>query len=137
MATILVGYDASDCARAALDTAIEVARALDDDVQVVMAYELSRLGGEVADYARALRERAEEVLEHARHQAAAHGFSIGTEIIEEAPAQALVDAAARMQARLIVVGTRGEHPLKGALVGSTPHKLLQVADRPVLVVPAA
>lgn len=136
MGTIVVGYDASDCARTALDTAIEVAKALDDGVHVVMAYEVSRLGGEVADYARALRERAEEVLEHARHQAAAANFSIDTEIIEEMPAQALVDAAERTQARVIVVGSRGEHPLKGALVGSTPHKLLQVSHRPVLVVPA-
>lgn len=136
MGTIVVGYDASDCARAALDTAIEVAKALDDDVHVVMAYELSRLGGEVADYARALHERAEEVLEHARHQAAAANFAIETEIIEEMPAQALVDAAESTRARVIVVGSRGEHPLKGALVGSTPHKLLQVSHRPVLVVPA-
>jgi nucleotide-binding universal stress UspA family protein len=38
---------------------------------------------------------------------------------------------------VIVVGTRGESPIRGALLGSTPHKLLQLSDRPVLVVPAA
>ena len=32
--------------------------------------------------------------------------------------------------------TRGDHPLKAAIIGSVPHKLLQVTDRPVLVVPA-
>lgn len=136
MGTIVVGYDGSDCARAALDTAIDVAKALDDGVLVVMAYEVSRLGGEVADYAAALRERADHVLEMAAHQAAAADFKIETEILEELPAEALVDIADRVQARVIVVGTRGEHPLKGAIVGSTPHKLLQVSDRPVLVVPA-
>ena len=136
MGTIVVGYDASDCARAALNTAIEVAKALGDDITVVMAYEVSRLGGEVADYAAALRERADEVVEHATHQAAAAGFEINTMIVEELPAQALVDVADRTDARVIVVGSRGIHPLQGALVGSTPHKLLQVSHRPVLVVPA-
>ena len=38
-------------------------------------------------------------------------------------------------ARMIVVGTQGESPLRSAILGSIPHKLLQVAERPVLVVP--
>ncbi len=56
-------------------------------------------------------------------------------IVERAPAEALVDLAHERDARVIVVGTRGESPLRGALLGSTPHKLLHLADRPVLVVP--
>ena len=57
-------------------------------------------------------------------------------IVEQAPAHALVALADERDARVIVVGTRGEGPLRGALLGSTPHKLLQLSDRPVLVVPA-
>jgi nucleotide-binding universal stress UspA family protein len=34
------------------------------------------------------------------------------------------------------VGAHGESPIRGALIGSTAHKLLHLADRPVLVVPA-
>jgi nucleotide-binding universal stress UspA family protein len=34
------------------------------------------------------------------------------------------------------VGSYGERPLRGAILGSTPHKLLHLAERPVLVVPA-
>jgi nucleotide-binding universal stress UspA family protein len=37
---------------------------------------------------------------------------------------------------MIVVGSTGEAALKGAILGSTPYKLLHQADRPVLVVPA-
>ena len=33
-------------------------------------------------------------------------------------------------------GAHGESPIRGALLGSTAHKLLHLADRPVLVVPA-
>jgi hypothetical protein len=36
----------------------------------------------------------------------------------------------------VVVRSLGEPPL-GVHFGSWPHKLLQIADRPVLVVPAA
>jgi amino acid transporter len=36
----------------------------------------------------------------------------------------------------IVVGTHGESPLHGALIGSTPHKLMHISNCPVLVVPA-
>ena len=36
---------------------------------------------------------------------------------------------------MIVVGSTGESPLRGAIVGSTPHKLIQLSPVPVLVVP--
>jgi nucleotide-binding universal stress UspA family protein len=135
MATIVVGYDASDCARAALKTAIEVAEAFGDDVHVVVAYEVSRLGGEVADFAAALAERAHEIVRLARDQAAGVGGKIEAEVVEGRKAEALIEVADRLDARMIVVGSRGESPLRGALVGSTPHKLMQVTDRPLLVVP--
>ena len=41
----------------------------------------------------------------------------------------------KRDARAIVVGTFGEHPIKGAILGSVPHRLLHVSERPVLVVP--
>ncbi len=135
MSQIIVGYDGSDCARAALDTAADAAIALKDELVVVYAYEVNRMGGEVQDYAKSLKERSEEVMAHASHQAAAKHVDIETVVVEERPAAALVRIAEERDARLIVVGTRGESPLKGALVGSTPHKLIQLADRPVVIVP--
>ena len=136
MAHIIVGYDSSECSRAALDTAADAAAALGDDLVVVFAYEVSRLGGEVSDYAVALQERADEVMAHARHQADAKGVAIEEIVTEEPPAVALLRIGDERDARMLVVGTRGESPLKGALVGAIPHKLLQLADRPVVVVPA-
>jgi len=53
------------------------------------------------------------------------------------PAQALADLAEQRNARMIVVGTYSESPIKGVILGSTPHKLLQLSSRPVLVVPVA
>jgi nucleotide-binding universal stress UspA family protein len=135
MSTIVVGYDASDCARAALSTAIDVAKVYDDEVLVVVAYEVSRLGGEVADFAAALNERAHTIVKLATDQAAGLHAEVQTEILEARAADALVEVADRVGARMIVVGSHGESPLRGALIGSTPHKLVQIAERPVLVVP--
>ena len=56
-------------------------------------------------------------------------------IVERAPAPGLAELASLRDVRVIVVGTRGEGPFHAALLGSTPHKLLALADRPVLVVP--
>lgn len=37
---------------------------------------------------------------------------------------------------MIVVGHHGQGPLRGALLGATANRLLNQAERPVLVVPA-
>jgi len=52
------------------------------------------------------------------------------------PSHALIEAAEETEARMIVVGSYGEAPLKGVIIGSTPYRLLHVAQCPVLVVPA-
>ncbi len=67
--------------------------------------------------------------------ASAPGVELEAVIVEHAPAEGLAELAKERDARLIVVGTRGEGPFHAALLGSTPHKLMQLADRPVLVVP--
>jgi nucleotide-binding universal stress UspA family protein len=50
-------------------------------------------------------------------------------------AHAIADAAKEAGADLIVVGTRGQGPISGLLLGSVTHRLLHVAPSPVLVVP--
>ena len=57
-------------------------------------------------------------------------------MVDAKPAEALVQAADWHDASVIVVGTAGESPLRGAILGSTPHKLLHLSSRPVLCVPA-
>ncbi len=51
------------------------------------------------------------------------------------PAHAIADAAATETADLIVLGSVGSGPLKGLLLGSVAHRLLQIAPCPVLVIP--
>ena len=58
------------------------------------------------------------------------------DLVTAKPAEALIQVADECDATVIVVGTSGESPIKSAMLGSTPHKLLQLSTRPVLCVPA-
>lgn len=48
--------------------------------------------------------------------------------------EGILQAAAETQADIIVVGTRGLSPLRGAILGSVSHFLIEKATCPVLVV---
>jgi nucleotide-binding universal stress UspA family protein len=133
---VIVGYDGSPGAKAALRTGIEVGRAYGEKVVIAFGYELNPVAGEIHDYHAALKDLASKRLTEAQELAGNGDTEVEAVIVEQDPAKALVDLATERDARLIVVGTRGESPIKGALLGSTPHKLLHLSDRPVLVVPS-
>lgn len=135
---IVIGYDGSECAKEAVRVGIEMGKLYGEKVVIAFGYELNPVAGELHDYHAAVKELATQRLTEATALVSeADAGDVEAVIVEEAPAQALVQLADERDARLIVVGTRGEGPLRGALLGSTPHKLLQLSDRPVLVVPAA
>jgi nucleotide-binding universal stress UspA family protein len=136
MGTQVVGYDGTDGARAALDAAVGLAAELGDGVVVVFAHATSRLGGEVRDYDAAVREHGRGVLEEARSIGREAGVEVELVMRELSSAEALIAVADEHEARMIVVGSYGERPLKSALVGSTPTRLLHLSERPVLVVRA-
>jgi nucleotide-binding universal stress UspA family protein len=62
------------------------------------------------------------------------GVTAEARVEAERAAEALVRIAAEKAARMVVVGSHGERPIKGALLGSTPHRLVHLSDTPVLVV---
>ncbi|MCW2998508.1 MAG: universal stress protein [Solirubrobacterales bacterium] len=135
MATLVVGYDGSEGACAALDEALRLGRDLGDaTVHLVFAFAAPRIGGELHDLDEAIAERGRTVLEHGVHQAAVEGVTVTTGLLKAEPAEGLIQAADACDARYIVVGSYGERPLKSVLVGSTPTRLLHLSDRPVLVV---
>ncbi len=134
--SIVLGYDESAGAQRALTYAIDLARLLQDTLVVVFADEPpGRLGEEYTAHADALAEQGRKALAQATAAGEAAGVTVEVALVEEKPAQALLDVANQRDARLIVVGTYGESPLRSAILGSTPHKLLHWSSRPVLCVP--
>lgn len=136
--SIVLGYDESPGARRALRYAIDLAKLLNDELVLVYGAEPpSRMGEEFAEHLHALAEQGKSALAHAVEQTKAAGVPSIVELVDEKPATALLAAADKHDARLIVVGTYGESPLRGAILGSTPHKLLHWSSRPVLCIPPA
>ena len=137
MGQIVVGYDGSACGEAALASALGIASELGDKVVVVFGYAPPGLwGGEIAEHEEAIEELGEKVIAKAKSQAAERGVDIEAQLVAKRAAEALIEVADQRDARMIVVGSFGDPPLKGMILGSTPNKLLHMSDRPILVVPA-
>jgi nucleotide-binding universal stress UspA family protein len=135
MGVLIVGYDGSDCAKAALDAATELASALGDTIVIGFGYGPGGPGEEYIATRDMVKKVGERVTAEASERAAASPVETSVELLDKRPPEALVALAERHHARAIVVGTYGESPIRGAMLGSTPHKLLHLSSRPVLVVP--
>ncbi|HEY9372781.1 universal stress protein [Streptomyces sp.] len=134
--SVVLGYDESPGSARALRIAVEVAAAFDEQLVLVFgAAAPGPTGEEYASHHEAVRQAGRTGLEHAVAEADRAGVPTVVEVLDEKPAQALLDAARRHTARVIVVGSWGESPMRGALLGSTPHKLLHLSGVPVLCVP--
>ncbi|MGV9454405.1 universal stress protein [Streptomyces sp. NPDC003635] len=133
---IVIGYDGSPGAQRALRVAIEMANVYSEPLVLVYAAAApGGMGEEYRAHREALHQTGRVALDYAVAAADTAGVSTLVDLVDEKPAQALLDAAVRHEARLIVVGTYGESPMRGALLGSTPHKLLHLSPVPVLCVP--
>jgi nucleotide-binding universal stress UspA family protein len=135
--TVVLGFDGSECASAALESAIDLARRYDDELVIVFGVEppVRSVGDEFTEHEKALHEIGERVTGAALKRARDQGVSADVALVPLRPAAAILEVAEQRDAHLIVIGTHGESPLRGAILGSTPHKLLHLSDRPVLVVP--
>ena len=138
MGRIVVGYDGSDCSKAALRQAVGLAKGFDDGVVLVFGYAPPGIwGGEIAEHEEAIEEFGATVIDEAKRLVETSGVEAEYELVAKRAAEAMIDIAEAQDARMIVVGGGGETPLKGAILGSTPYKLLHQTDRPVLVVSAS
>jgi nucleotide-binding universal stress UspA family protein len=135
--TLVLGYDESPSANAALVETIRMAKDRDAAVVVVFGYYISPWGGTGEG---SIREAVMKVGQHAVNRAVADleaaGVAVSSRIVEGKPADALIAVAAEMGADMIVVGTVGENPIAGALLGSVVLRLVQRSTVPLLVVPA-
>ena len=134
MPGIVVGIDGSDSSSKAVAEGAVLAQELGEKIYVVFGYEPYRGAAEIQDHRLALEEMGTEVGNTAVEDAREVGADAELRLVDRGPLNALLEVADEVDARMIVVGSYGESPLKGAILGSTPHKLVHLSKRPVLVV---
>lgn len=135
--SILLGYDDSNGSARALEVAIDVAGRLGEDLHIAFAAQPpGRVGEEFKAHLAALEAMGRELVDGAVARAREAGLEATGHVEAERPVDLLLRLGDEFDAAVIVVGSYGESPLRGAVLGSTPHKLLHLSDRPVLAVPA-
>jgi nucleotide-binding universal stress UspA family protein len=147
MKRLLVAYDSTDQANAALDVAIALARSEGASVVACYAIHISAELGRIAaafhytpaSAARMLREDAHAILAAASSRAAELGVKIETKLLDAPVVSGITAYARRIRADMIVAGSHGRSGLPRLLLGSVAEGLMRGASVPVLVVrtPAA
>ena len=138
---ILVPTDFSETADAALDCATTLAERFGASLRLVHVfddpYAAAIYTPEV--YAPMPPDIRERILTDVRRRLAEQLTGIApveatSEVLEAAPAEAIVDDARAHGADLIVMGTHGRRGLSHMLLGSVAERVLRTAPCPVLVV---
>jgi nucleotide-binding universal stress UspA family protein len=137
MKLIVVAVDGSTPARAAVDAGIALAAAQGATLRVV--HVLAAADWEArGEPRRPLSTEERHAIERALAHAAEHGVEAESEFLplEGSPAETITGYADRIDADVIVVGSRGRSNASAAVLGSVSHDVIQHAKRPVLVVPS-
>ncbi|HEY1524534.1 MAG TPA: universal stress protein [Solirubrobacteraceae bacterium] len=136
---IVVGTDGSETAERAVEEAVRLTRALDGELHVVTAYRALR-GAKVSAPEGAAKvwavlpdSQAQAILDEATSRVRVAGVKVEPHLVERDPADALLDVADRVNARMIVVGNRGMAGPRRVL-GSVPNTVSHGARCNVLIV---
>ncbi len=134
---ILVAVDHSEISDRALDAARDLALLSKGEVWVLHMREREvavktgvSLSDESMDEASAAVAAAVDKLTAAGVKAQG---DVGTTLFGYA-ARSIIDDAKEHDVDVIVMGSRGRGDLAGLILGSTAHKVIHLADRPVLIV---
>jgi nucleotide-binding universal stress UspA family protein len=141
--SIVVGTDGSDTATQAVRQAVDLARSVGAEVELVSAYEpvpAQRLAEERRETPEDLqwainpREDVDRTLEVAAAAAREAGVTANVYPRQGDPADAILDVAEEQEADLIVVGNKGMTGAKRFLLGSVPNKVSHHAPCSVLII---
>lgn len=139
---ILVPTDFGEPSEAALDCAIEYARALGSTIVLMHAFEVPIMGfpdGAIvatAELTTRILEGAQAGLDRQMKSRAASGVTIRGIVKEGDPYRMVNETAEEIGADLIAMGTHGRKGLARALIGSVVEKVVRSSHVPVLTVHA-
>jgi nucleotide-binding universal stress UspA family protein len=135
---IVVGADGSEGSRRALEWSAELARDIGAEIQVVHVesraalWEFSAIQIDIDTYLAELHELLNGLWTKPLRDA---GVGYHTQLVRGDPATELLRIAVERDAYLVVAGARKHAALHGLIVGGTAHKLVNHANRPVVLVP--
>jgi nucleotide-binding universal stress UspA family protein len=133
---LLVAVDRSDAAGRVIDAARDLALLSDGEVWLLHVRE-SEVLPRAGLFATESEPEALAAIERAAQELTDTGIKTHYEVptaIYGYAAREIVAAARAHDASIIVMGSRGRSDLAGLVLGSTAHKVIHLADRPVLVV---
>ncbi|MGC9208427.1 MAG: universal stress protein [Nitrososphaeria archaeon] len=135
---IVVGYDGSAHAKAAIEFLKRLKEFNEAEIHIVTVIDLAQLysyGVEIPQSVfENIKKHSEDELKKVVEEIKSAGGKAVAVLIEGSPADAILDYAQKIQADMIVVGSRGLSTFKGLLLGSVSAKLVRESKIPVLVV---
>jgi nucleotide-binding universal stress UspA family protein len=131
-ALLLVAIDESENALRAVDLAMREAKDAHDGC-LHLVHVLPWLSKEAAEHE--LEARGLAATARARALVEAQGLDWQLHVKMGDPAERILETPADVQARAIVIGSRGLNVVEGLLLGSVTRKVVQSAGVPVTVVP--
>jgi nucleotide-binding universal stress UspA family protein len=141
---MLCPSDFSEASRVALGTATELAAYFKAELYLVHVVPVlppvppdPNFVFEVPEYERALHADAERQLKDLTRAAEAKGLTVHAVVGHGDPGSEIVRVAQGEQVDLIVIATHGNTGWRRAMFGSVAEKVVRLARRPVLTVPAA
>ena len=139
---ILVPVDFSEHAAAALEVAVEIAKAFGSKIRLLHCYQI--LPGGISPYGVVLpstyyddiRQAAEKQLQEWQERLTPRSVEVESTLMSEFPSHAIALTAEEIGADLIVMGTRGLSGIKHVMLGSIAERTVRIARCPVLTVKA-
>lgn len=139
--TIIAATDGSPSANAAVERALDEARAANATLDLVGAWSAPPNGAlgapaymsEETFYA--ARDATVQILADAKERALQAGIEAETHVVGGDAATEICRLAEKRGASLIVMGSRGHKPLAAAILGSVAAHVVQHAQCPVMIVP--
>jgi nucleotide-binding universal stress UspA family protein len=132
--------DFSETALEALRYAVDLARSQGAEIELLHVHHVPLHGSDVKapktveDLPEALRKDLGGRIALWQEQVDLAGVTLRTSLAVGTPHEAIVAAAKRTGADLIVMGTEGHSGLARMLIGSVTDRVLRTSDRPVLTV---
>ena len=149
---VVVGYDGSDVAGRAIQSAAgllgggaAVVLTVWEPTAAFAGYDplagvsegMGRAAGLEAEMDDIGAQVAQRTADQGAELAREHGFDATARTAEGKVWRTIVDVADELDARAIVVGTRGHSGLQSLMIGSVANGVVHHSDRPVLVIPPA